>query len=393
MCGDIPVLRYNFSSSECNVLDPLHMPFSLQNRIPESVKIRSEKDLNLAMEIRGKQRDEIIHFFASRTLSLSREYAKELLSAINFEQDITDADRYKLSLICRAVTLQDNFWVKDEKSKIIWKDINLRHNPLNNALANIALYGDVITIEGVVYSPEFNEKGVSPHAWFREDGDLFFYKLGANHGTGDESKIEVMVSKLLDKTDAYHLRYTEAECRGKYAAKCKLMATDQLSMLSGIDFRRWCISCDKDSEKEWQKIDDKHIKQMWIMDYLTANGDRHGNNWGFFYRPDSMEILGCYPVMDFNKSFSEGYMANKDAGYLFDRRMTIREAAISAKKDVSLAIKEDINRNDFLAQDQYDCFRERAEEIGINISLHRDRIAFSHKKQDSDACDTNSQQI
>lgn len=52
--------------------------------------------------------------------------------------------------------------------------------------------------------------------------------------------------------------------------------------------------------------------EMWIVDFLISNRDRHGQNWGFYYDTETMEILGCRPLFDHYQSrFYHGQAVSK----------------------------------------------------------------------------------
>ena len=134
-----------------------------------------------------------------------------------------------------------------------------------------------------------------------------------------------------------------------------------------MDFHSYCNRRGLDSREEALKIDAEAIYKMWIVDYLISNRDRHGLNWGFFYNCDTMEILGCHPLYDHNKSFYIAYMQDEDAEYLYDNRMTMKEAAKIAMRKVDFHFYREFTREDFLTDRQYHSFMKRASELGIQI--------------------------
>ena len=103
---------------------------------------------------------------------------------------------------------------------------------------------------------------------------------------------------------------------------------------------------------------------MCIVDYLIANRDRHGGNWGLYYNPDTMELVSTHPLYDHNNAFDIEWINNPDADYQFND-MTIRQAANYAVKKCDIKITEEIQRSDFLTDRQYKCFMERAKELHL----------------------------
>lgn len=121
-----------------------------------------------------------------------------------------------------------------------------------------------------------------------------------------------------------------------------------------------------DPEQETRKIDSDMMYKMWIVDYLISNRDRHGQNWGFFYDLNTMEILGMHPLFDHNNAFDREWMLDRDAGYQFEGR-TIREAARYAMVHTDFHFTDEVTRQDFLTDRQHRSFMGRAEELGIQI--------------------------
>jgi len=60
-------------------------------------------------------------------------------------------------------------------------------------------------------------------------------------------------------------------------------------------------------------------------------------------------------------------MYDKDATYLYDQRMTMREAAKRAMEHVDFHFTKEITRDDFLTERQYKSFMDRTQELGIKI--------------------------
>ena len=70
-------------------------------------------------------------------------------------------------------------------------------------------------------------------------------------------------------------------------------------------------------------------------------------------------------------------MKDKDAKYLFKMDKTMKECAIYAMKQVDFHCIAPIDRNDFLTQEQYYSFIDRANDIGLN--LHQNQTIKSKR--------------
>lgn len=368
MMKDEVIMRINFDIGKFEVVNETLIPWTMKDRIRKILsydQIKSHYDDVQNRRATLNNYDAVVSFLASRVLPISRDNAKKIYNLFSFEQAQDEYSKAKIALVCRAVSLQDNYWVKLENDKVKWADVDLRTNKLSDIVAQVSLHGSSLSLQGSLATPELTGQGAYAKAWFREDDDLWLYKRGAKDPT--ESRIEVMVSNLLDNCSVDHLKYEAGESNGIYCCKCKCMTTDEISILPAMDFSSYCNRHDLDFYKEVMKIDAENVYKMWIVDYLISNPDRHGMNWGFFYKADTMEILGCHPLYDHNNSFDVSYMQNEDSRYLFNTEMSMREAAEYAMKKVDFHFYREFTREDFITERQYKTFMHRANQIGVKV--------------------------
>jgi len=367
MLEDTAVMRVNFDTGIYNILQDKLLPWELKGRIRnvEDVDLSTQHGVTQASIILSKNYNAVISFLSRRVLSLSRDNAKKLYQAFNFSQSQDPESKAKIAISCRAVSLQDNYWVKLDGDDTKWKDINLRHNSLSEAVAQITLHGTSLTLQGKITTPEWSGSGTYAKAWRRLGNDLVLLKAGSKDPT--ESQIEVMVSKLLDKTNVNHLQYWKTYDNDTTVCACKCMTTDDISILPAENFSSYCNANGLDYYEEVLKIDADAIYKMWIVDYLVSNRDRHGMNWGFFYNARTMEILGCHPLYDHNNAFDKAMMENPNTEYAYGDGMTIQQAAKKAVKLTDFKFTKPVTRRDFLTTSQYDSFIKRTTELGIQI--------------------------
>lgn len=344
------------------------LPWSLKGRIkdlPILSSIPTPYEISQYM-LSIRHNDEAFDsFLASRVLSLNRENAKKLYNAIGLPQLQDEVTKAKISLICHAVSLQDNYWVRLEGAALNWSDVNLRENSLSEVVAQIALHGSSLTLTGKLTTPELTTQGTYAKAWKREQGDLWLYKKGFRGSS--EARIEVMVSNILDNCNVNHLKYVAAESEDEYCCKCKCMTDENISIVSALDLYSYCNSNSLDYYSTVESLDPETIYKMWIVDYLISNSDRHGTNWGFFYNCDEMQILGCHPLFDHNNAFDRELMYNADVPYLYNSDITMRQAAHKAMQLVDFYFYREFTREDFITDRQFQSFSQRAKELGIQI--------------------------
>ena len=365
MSGDIPVLEFNFNIAQYDVLDELHLPWTLKGRlkrVPSFSEIKTQYEDTQRQIIMHGNYSAILGWLSSRVLPITRENAKWIYNMLGVEQIQTPENKAKFAIMCRAVSLQDNYWLQLSTESLKWSDVDVRQKHLNEVLTHVALHGTALTFTGDLNSPEISTQGAYAKAWVREEDNLWLYKAGSKGNY--ESRIEVMVSNLLDKCNVEHIIYLPAKHQDLDCCKCKCMTTGQISILPGMDFISYCLVNGLNPDDEVLRIDAENIYKMWIVDYLISNRDRHGLNWGFFYDNSSMEILSCHPLYDHNNAFDLEWMQNPDIDYQFGS-MTIRQAAHKAISKVDFHFTENIVREDFLTDRQYKSFITRARELSL----------------------------
>lgn len=369
MMKDTAVLRVDFDTLCYEVLNEKYLPYPIKGKlqkIPSPDTIKTAYDMSQSLLAVRKNEEAVVSWLTGRVLLLSRANAKWIYNLFHFEQTGTAEQHMKIAMVCRAVSVLDPYWLKfDDDGEISWSSVDVKRNPLNEIVAQVALHGKSLTFQGSPVTPELTTNGAYAKAWRRhEDGNLWLYKLGANGST--ESRIEVMCSNLLDKMNVEHVHYEAGQDEDQYVCMCPCMTTEREAVLTGMEFVSYCNVNGIDADARMMEIDGESIYKMWIVDFLISNRDRHGQNWGFYYDTETMAILGCHPLFDHNNAFDIDFMRDMDAPYQFGE-MTIRQAAKKAMEKVDFHFTAPITRADFITDRQYQSFCKRAKCLGLKM--------------------------
>ncbi|MCX4316509.1 MAG: hypothetical protein OSJ52_07710 [Lachnospiraceae bacterium] len=368
LCKDIPVLFADRARMDYILFREDLLPWQLKGVFQESPareNCSSYEDYVFEVNRISRKNDELIdRYLAGKVLPLSRANAKKLYSLLSASQSQTVENKAKISLMCHAVTLQDNYWVKAKTDTAAWAQISVRDNPLNEIVTQVALHGTSLSLQGSLTSPEFTTRGAYAKAWRREEGELYLYKAG--HVDPTEAVIEAEVSHILDFCNVPHLHYELAELEGTRYCKCKCMASEERSVLHAEEFFIYCNHNGLDFEREVLKLDAENYYKMWIVDYLISNPDRHLENWGFYYDPTTTDILGFHPLYDHNNAFDRSVMENKSAPYIVNGK-PMAECARFARKRVDFHFLREPQRSDFRTERHYKSFLSRAKELEIPV--------------------------
>ena len=351
---DTTVLEFNTQEGYFNVLEPALLPYILKDRV-----VSSQNDYKQGI----KNQTALLDFFSTRSLSVKRENAKEILNAMNISQKNGYETKYKMMILCKALSTSDDYWITNNKTEQ-WKDVNVRKNPLHNTIAQIALSGKNLTITGRIRTPELTGQGAYAKAWFRDDDNLYLYK--ANTKNGHEAEIEVSVSNILDCTNVPHVKYELEKKENRITSKCKNICTDQLSIVDADDVYNWCSRTGLSFNNFAEKINSNLYYQTIVVDYLISNSDRHGGNWGFYVNNKTGNIIDIHPLYDHNNAFNEQLMEDEFGGNsLMIRNKTQKEAAQYAIKKCEFSFTKEITEEMFFSEKMYVSFCNRAVELGL----------------------------
>lgn len=359
MLKDTPVLYMDSEKTVCRVYQEQLLPWYLKGYITTLSDVTNENARQVYNDfyryfIRFQE------FMASRVLPLSRANAKKIYNLFGGDQSQTLENKVRISTMCRCVSLLDDYWVKSYEDKITkWSDVSIRDNPLNEVITQVALRGSSLSLSGSLCSPEIATDGAYVKGWKRENGKLWLYKKGY------ESKIEVMVSKLLDNMNINHVQYEDASDNGDYCSKCQCMTTSKLSIVDAGTLEGYLNRTGKSFLLFVKEKYADDLYKMWIVDYLISNSDRHSRNWGFYFDTDFTTIQGLHPLFDHNNAFDTDLMYDADVPYIANSNMTMHEAALYASKRVAVHYDREFTRDDFLTDRQYDSFMKRIKELNI----------------------------
>lgn len=345
MLKDIPVMRFDFEAAVSEVYRADLLPYSLKNKVADLPEITVH---NITQAVAGlaNTRSAVQSFLARRVLTLSRIHAKEIYNMITGDPSQSDSNKKDIALKFHSVSINDCYWTKEDDSSLRWQDVNIHTNSLNEILADVALNGTVVSLQGSLCSPEITTDGTMAKGWRREQEDLWLYKKGKT------ASVEVAVSKILDNLNVAHVQYFEALDHGEYCCRCKCMETDSLSVIAAAELRPYCVSLPDDYA-------------MWIVDYLISNTDRHEANFGYYVSSVTNEIITPHPLFDHDRAFNKYAMKHPDVPYRAKDQYTLREAAHAARAHVTLHYKRDFTRSDFQTDEQYESFMERLSELQI----------------------------
>lgn len=178
MMKDIEVMRVDFDALLYEVINEKYLPYPIRGKLKPMLspsEIKTSADMTQSILAARKNEEAVVSWLANRVLLLSRANAKWIYNLFHFEQVETDEQRIKIALVCRAASVLDSYWLKyDDDKDLFWSNVNIMQNPLNEVVAQVALHGKSLTLQGSFITPELTTNGAYAKAWRRhEDGSFY----------------------------------------------------------------------------------------------------------------------------------------------------------------------------------------------------------------------------
>ena len=149
------------------------------------------------------------------------------------------------------------------------------------------------------------------------------------------------------------------------ATQSDILSSKEYSLVSKMAFDIYACNHDLDTLQVCKELDSITYYGMNILDYLTGNTDRHPENWGFLIDNKTNQYVSLYPIMDFNQCFlAYDNLDGANCQTVLPRKMTQREAAIEAVKNIGLPQIREVDMTIFVEfPKEADMFKRRLEEL------------------------------
>lgn len=214
-----------------------------------------------------------------------------------------------------GLSLSDQYWIKPYNSDISYNDVNFFDNGFDYAEfleASLSLNSKVVTKEASLKTPNNTTDGMLKKAWVIEDGVRYLLKGGYKTEVLQPFN-EVLASMICDRLGFSHVPYTLDVYKNTVVSKCLCFITQDTELITAYQIKNNMKRYDsvKDYEAYIQKLEDEgisdartKIENMYILDYLIMNEDRHLNNFGIIRDVNTLKWLDVAPIFDNGQSLN-----------------------------------------------------------------------------------------
>lgn len=225
--------------------------------------------------------------------------------------------------VTHCVSLHDTFWVKRKESNLCWEYVSPYRNNYSEVISTYALEGIYLgNTEKNYFSPVVGTDGSFPHTWkYSKDGIKFIkagskYTLGG-YNSGREPYSEYYASIVSEYLGFNHVKYNirnhkRHDGKTDVVTECDCFTSDKIGTVTANILG---LNTYEDVIEYCKKLGDNSYKtciDMFFLDCLLLNTDRHFSNIEFFMNNDSLKVIGMAPIFDNNCSFLPRFIEGYD---------------------------------------------------------------------------------
>ncbi len=291
----IALIEYN---TTLDVIDNIYEVYDIKYA-PLSIENASkDKSKNLVKELNN--------WFKGRGIPSWRKDIESLLERL--EVSTTD----ELLNKAFALSLSDQYWIREESSNIEWKDINFFENDFKYKGYLSASLSMDSEERPDLHSPNNTTDGMLQKAWIIENGNRVLVK-GTYETSRQEPINEWLVSNICNRLGFKYCNYEIDVIDGKIVSKCKDFVSPDEEIITARDiFNSRNKSNNVSDYEHYIQILEKHnvpnarenVENMFIVDFLVMNIDRHLKNFGVIRNVNTLEWKRTTPIFDTGESMN-----------------------------------------------------------------------------------------
>ena len=279
-------------------------------------KIYEIKNIDYAPLIINKNKEDIIKvlndWFKGRGIPLWRDKLDLLLNRLNISTPSELLDN------AFGLSLSDQYWLKPYNLDICYDDINFFDNDFDYTEfmeASLSKNSKIITNDKSLRTPNNTTDGMLKKAWIIENGTRYLLKGGYKNELLQPFN-EVLASEICTRLGFNHVEYSIDTYKDIVVSKCPCFINKDTELITchqiRSDMKR---HNDINDYEEYIKVLENHgikdarikLENMFILDFLTMNEDRHLNNFGIIRDVNTLKWIDVAPIFDNGQSLNIEY--------------------------------------------------------------------------------------
>ena len=248
-------------------------------------------------------------WFQSRGIPAWRDKLDLLLHRLNVEAPNELLDK------AFGLSLSDQYWLKPSGSNLEYDSINFFDNDFDYTEfmeASLSKNSKIVTSKESLKTPNNTTDGMLKKAWIIENGTRYLLKSGYKNEILQPFN-EVLASMICDRLGFEHVPYTLDVYKDTVVSKCPCFITKDTELITAYQIKSNMKRHDnlEDYEEYIKKLEENGIKNvreklenMYILDFLIMNEDRHLNNFCVIRDVNTLKWLDVAPIFDNGQSLN-----------------------------------------------------------------------------------------
>lgn len=222
-----------------------------------------------------------------------------------------------------GLSLSDQYWLKPYNSNIEYDDINFFDHDFDYSEfmeASLSKNSKKIVKEASLKTPNNTTDGMLKKAWIIEKGTRYLLKSGYRNEILQPFN-EILASEICDRLGFKHVEYTLDTYKDVVVSKCPCFINKDTELITCYQIRNNMKRHDNEEDYEdyIKVLEDNGIKDartkienMYILDFLIMNEDRHLNNFGIIRDVNTLKWLDVAPIFDNGMALNVPYYSDDE---------------------------------------------------------------------------------
>lgn len=222
-----------------------------------------------------------------------------------------------------GLSLSDQYWLKPYDSDILYDDINFFDKTFDYSEfmeASLSKNSKTITRESSLKTPNNTTDGMLKKAWIIDRGTRYLLKGGYKNEILQPFN-EVLASEICKRLGFNHVEYILDTYKDMVVSKCPCFINKDTEFITCYQIRNSMMRHEtlEDYEDYIKVLEDNGIKNarielenMYILDFLIMNEDRHLNNFGIIRDVNTLKWLCVAPIFDNGMSLNVPYYSDEE---------------------------------------------------------------------------------
>lgn len=261
-----------------------------------------------------------------------------------------------------GLSLSDQYYIKPCDLDIRYEDINFFDNDFDYSEfleASLSKNSNILVNASSLKSPNNTTDGMLKKAWIIENNVRYLLKSGYKNELLQPFN-EVLASEICKRLGFNHVEYTLDIYKDVIVSKCPCFINKETELITCHQIRNNMERHNNinDYEDYINLLQENGIKNariemenMYILDFLIMNEDRHLNNFGIIRNVDTLKWISCAPIYDNGQSLNIEYYDEEEIAISGEGRFFYEvkpfDEIIKVVKDIK---RIDVNKLDGLVE-------------------------------------------